>query len=345
MSSAEKKRIRDRRAQQALRAKKLHHTKKLEEKLTYCEQYHSDQGAQQLHQIIEGLRRQNETLIARQEQLKSLVRSWDIDAGDLGGNSTPRAQPTEFDPPTVAVPCSNNGHGFISIDNYTTPKLVPDNSLPPIDSCLPWRLLPLNNDDFFNRKDISCPWFFYPEKVITSPDVPSSPLDILYGTRTNPLADMISIALRRRPIRDPERLAMGWIFYLFSKWLVSPNPVSYTKLPEFMRPVLDQAHFLHPMSLDLITWPTMRLNLIRNWHFYKERMDEIFGLLTCCMKVRWPWGESTLERNEQNELCIKKSFYETFMNENGWGLTPEFIQKYPDITAGLHIDTIVYKVA
>jgi hypothetical protein len=41
-----------------------------------------------------------------------------------------------------------------------------------------------------------------------------------------------------------------------------------------------------------------------------------------------------LERNEYDDLCIKPAFYETFMSEKGWGVTPEFRSKYPRIADG-----------
>lgn len=98
------------------------------------------------------------------------------------------------------------------------------------------------------------------------------------------------------------------------------------------------------MALDFIPWPKVRLNLIQRWHVYRERRDELFGMLAICVKVRWPWGENILERNERNELCIRQSFYDTFMSESGWGLTSEFINKYPDLVAGADLASIIYEV-
>ncbi|PYH88135.1 hypothetical protein BO71DRAFT_488993, partial [Aspergillus ellipticus CBS 707.79] len=79
LSAAEKKRLRDRRAQQALRNKKLKHTTQLEDKVAHCERYHDDSTAQHLLQVIEGLQQQNELLRQRQDSLKALVGSWDGD--------------------------------------------------------------------------------------------------------------------------------------------------------------------------------------------------------------------------------------------------------------------------
>ncbi|KAL2826761.1 hypothetical protein BJY01DRAFT_255896 [Aspergillus pseudoustus] len=92
--AAEKKRLRDRRAQQTLRDKKLRHTRALEEqvaalqeKVAICEQYHADtdNGVGRLLQCIDNLRRRNEVLVKRQRALRGLVGEWEReDSAQLG---------------------------------------------------------------------------------------------------------------------------------------------------------------------------------------------------------------------------------------------------------------------
>lgn len=378
MSSAEKKRLRDRRAQQTLRTKRLQRIAKLEEKVAYCEEHHNDQGAQRLLRVIQGLRRDNSALLQRQERLQSLVRSWDDeplmehtteDCPNVGhpsqeemmhqilsceGNNPLRPLvPEDIDTPTAGSINTNDSTEVFSsksisslvpaISQFPSPLVDTLAGLTP-DQYRPWKILPLNDDDFSSPLGASIPWFSYPERIASSTDTPSSPLDFLYGTRENPLADMIHTVTRRRPMRDPERLAIGWLLYHMTKWLFSPNPTTYARLPEFFKPVLGQTQIPHPMSLDFVPWPRIRLNFIQRWHIYRERRDELFGLMACCIKVRWPWGESILERNERNELCIRRNFYNTFMSESGWGLTQEFISKYPDLLTGVDVRSILYEV-
>ncbi|KAL4892148.1 hypothetical protein BDV59DRAFT_180940 [Aspergillus ambiguus] len=109
-----------------------------------------------------------------------------------------------------------------------------------------------------------------------------------------------------------------------------------------MKPVWGQVQILHPMCLDLITWPKVRINLIRQWQLYRENKDDILMLFASCIRLRWPTEESILERNDDNELCIKQSFYETFMSEKGWALTSEFIRSYPELVAGANVQALVY---
>jgi hypothetical protein len=100
----------------------------------------------------------------------------------------------------------------------------------------------------------------------------------------------------------------------------------------------------HPLVLDFLPWPQLRLNFIRQWHVYCDDRDDVFGMLACCVKIRWPWGEDILERDDQNNLCIKKRFFDTFMSLTGWGLTPEFTTRYPDLVEGMDMRELMFEL-
>ncbi|OQD84615.1 hypothetical protein PENANT_c012G07725 [Penicillium antarcticum] len=362
VSSVEKKRLRDRRSQQTLRDKKLRHTAELKERVDHCAQYHNDQSVQRLLQVISGLREQNETLLNRQKGLKSLVSSWDKDWEALPnadrssrngaylyremGSQEPQLPQIQHD--------RNDLSPLIGANRQTNPLLATPTASPhtespteslPANNPPPWNQIPLHSDDFSSVQTIvSCPWLAYPEKITPCPDTPSSALDILYGTKTNQLADMIHTALQRRPVRDPERLAIGWLAYHATRWIISPTPATFERLPAFLRPMQEQLQVPHPAVLDFMPWPKLRLNLMNRWHLYNKERDDFFGMFACCIKIRWPWGEDILERNEENELVIKPQFYETFMSEAGWGVTPEFIARYPDLFVGIDINSIVVEL-
>ncbi|PYH43706.1 bZIP transcription factor [Aspergillus saccharolyticus JOP 1030-1] len=372
LSSAEKKRLRDRRAQQNSRSKKLQYLGHLEERiarlekqLAHCRQHHTDEGVQQQLEEMEGLRKQNESLLARQRQLRSLVQSWDLEAGTLSEAPSRPAYPPEAvnveslrpslpPPPPTTVSLSPVDPLEASRRTLPIPPLPP--ILPPLSpiaatinpandsaaSTKPlWERIPLNNND---PAAPQLPWQAYPEQIRASPDSPASPLDILYGSKTNVLADLIYRTMKRRPLRDPERLACGWLAYHLLKWVFSPSPSRFARLPTFMHPTPDQLNIPHFASIDLMIWPQIRSNLIRRWHIYEGQRDDLFGFLSCCLKVRWPWGESILERDEHDQLRIRRSFYETFMTVEGWGITPDVIRSYPSILTGVDLQSIVYEV-
>ncbi|RAL09761.1 bZIP transcription factor [Aspergillus homomorphus CBS 101889] len=367
LTSVEKKRLRDRRAQQNSRSKKLHHISQLEERIArleeqvaYCRQHHTDEGFYQRTEEMKSLRRHNESLLAQQRQLKSLVQSWDLDLLD-----SPTAPTRAFYRPVgdneVARPPPPTAVSFSPIDPLeASRRTLPIPPIPPILPPLPplgvtmtptpgptdspsplWKRIPLNNDD------PSAPYMSflaYPEQIRASPDSPASPLDLLYGSKTNVLADLVYRTTKRRPLRDPERLACGWLAYHLFKWIFSPSPSRFARLPTFMLSVSDQINIPHLSSIDLMIWPEIRSNLIRRWHIYEGQRDDLFGFLSCCIKVRWPWGESILERDDQDQLRIRRSFYETFMTIEGWGLTPDVIRSYPSILTGVDLPSIVYEV-
>lgn len=51
-----------------------------------------------------------------------------------------------------------------------------------------------------------------------------------------------------------------------------------------------------------------------------------------------------LDRDEDNILRIKPAFLETFMREEGWGLTQEFINTHPNLMIGMDLDSVVFDI-
>lgn len=207
-----------------------------------------------------------------------------------------------------------------------------------------WSRIPPHDDDYDHPETVvGCGWFQYPELIRPCPDTPHSPLDILYGSKLNPLADMIHDVGERRPFREPERLAAGWIAYLITRWVCAPSPTTYGALPGFLRPVREQLDTPHPVALDMVPWPKVRVALIRDWARYRDNYSDFFGLLACCIRIRWPWGESVLERAADNTLVMRDDFYETFTSDSGWTITREFVDQYPKLFAGVDVDSILYR--
>lgn len=351
LSSSEKKRLRDRRAQQNSRDKKLRYQANLEGKVAHCERYHNEKGVKELLEIIASLRKENEAHSAREKALKHLIASWDKDPQETGvSNSWPYQYGTSEEPqssPSEPIPTES---APLYCGKATTSPPSASSTLPTRPSHLSsiepaWNKRPLYSDDFSDPKTLHCPWFAYPAQVALCPDTPSSPLDILYGDHANMLANMIHLRLQMRPIRDPERLAMGWVIYHFSRWITAPSPENYERIPPFLRPIEDQMNTPHPIVLSWIPWPKVRLNIIRQWHLHDMDREVLFGLLSCCVKIRWPWGVKILERNDKNELCIKPAFYETFMKEEGWGITPEFISRFPNSMTDVDVSSIIYMMS
>ncbi|PYI00877.1 hypothetical protein BO78DRAFT_465032 [Aspergillus sclerotiicarbonarius CBS 121057] len=327
-----KKRLRDRRAQQALRSKKQQYTAQLEDKVAHCERYHDDSSSQHLIQVIEGLQRENEILRKRQEGLKALVGSWE--PSPPPGSQIPLPPIQLATTTSISKPTTTN-------KEPTTTTTTPPPPPPPKDPTPLWSLLPLHSDPPHSP---SLLWFTLPPTTIINTPPSPHPLDLLYGTHTNPLAQAIYTSSLRRPLRDPERLAFGWLSYHYAKWLYSPSPSTFSHLPSFLHPAPEQLSIPHPASLDLLIWPEIRGNLIREWGSYAGQKDDLFGFLACCLKIRWPWGEAVLERDGGNGLVMREGFRERVMCKEGWGITREFVRCYPGVVRGVELGDVLVEV-
>ena len=378
LSASERKRMRDRKAQKTAREKRGLRIKALEDRVTYCERHHGANWVQHMMAAMDNLQRENQMLRDRQERLRVLFSSWEQDESTpqpirshiqgenqkvssllkvssyLGGDVTSiRIDPSSVAPApakalSIQQPLSIRGinrdgvssQGFPSSHSNLASPPCPGETAP--ESIPAWCLTPINE---FGRISpplpATCPWLAHPDQIAACPSLPC-PLDLLHGTRRNFLADKISQALRVRAIRDPERLASGWLIYVFSKWLVTPNLAAFSHIPPFLRPILLQIQRGHPAALDLLVFPQIRANLIQNWDKYDFK--EVFDYMACCQKVRWPWGEDILERDGEDNLRIRREFFDVFTRESGWGLTPEFMEKYPGLLKGMDVEAVCFRI-
>lgn len=382
LTSSEKKRIRDRKAQKTLREKRDAHVKSLEERVAFCERHHGHERAQahgtgwtpspspsqsqsqshtatdvqQLLATVENLRRENEGLRMRQERLRSMITEWGVEDaqaglhnaglglnGHSGSNDSMLLLSCNVASASASTsPLASTGHDYDAPDTRTAASLQDAATPESIHPTLPaWSLTPINeyghNLFYFPA---TCPWLSYPDLIASCPPYPS-PLDLLHGTRRNYLAAQIHQLIRRRAFRDSECLALGWLAYLFSKWRASPSPETFARLAPFQRPVAIQLQKGHPAALDLMPWPQLRANLVKNW--MKFDFVEFAGYASCCIKVRWPWGEDVLERDEEDGFRVRREFMEVFMEEGGWGLTTEFIQRYPEFVEGMDVENVRFR--
>ncbi|OGM48937.1 hypothetical protein ABOM_003139 [Aspergillus bombycis] len=77
-TSSERKRLRDRRAQQNLREKRENRMRALEDRVAYCEKNHGNELIRDCMLTVESVRRENELLHARQEHLRRLFQDWEV---------------------------------------------------------------------------------------------------------------------------------------------------------------------------------------------------------------------------------------------------------------------------
>lgn len=184
-ASLEKKRLRDRRAQHAARARRDTQLQALQQRVEQ-----GDKIQAQLEVEVQQLRTALDTLRAENLQLRRRHTA----AIELLSGSSELAQ--------------EGANGQIS-QNHSSPVL-PQKQL---DDCSPsstWSRVPQN----FPEDSLSAslmPWLLCPAVVTHLSDTPCGP-DILYGSHTNPLSNAIHIAFScalHGTLNDPERLALG----------------------------------------------------------------------------------------------------------------------------------------
>ncbi|KAI1165837.1 hypothetical protein F5B18DRAFT_608902 [Nemania serpens] len=338
-----KKRARDRRAQHNLRKKRDAHVHALQQRIADLE--HELDG---LRQGYYGLHTENETLRNRQSLVQRLVTSWNdpvpvsvIAAESLLVNAT--LSTTD----AVQTPASDGGTISLSpgspaaATQEAEPATRPQRKIEDLTSPR-WSKTPFHLDSDLIWSSLATVCILNPELVHSSPDAPQ-PLELLYGSKTNLLAHAVSIATYQWRCRDPERVAAGWLAYLLIKWALQPSEHRFSLLQEFQHPVNEQLCNAHPYFVDYVVWPKLRINLIKTLHIYDPR--DVMGMLSCCMKVRWPWNETFLEPGENGDYVLRASFRETFMRIDGWGMTREFFERFPLLAQDLDVASLLFNFA
>ncbi|KAI1118052.1 hypothetical protein F5Y14DRAFT_296193 [Nemania sp. NC0429] len=337
-----KKRARDRRAQHNLRKKRDAHVHALEQRIADLER-----ELDGLRQGFYGLHSENETLRNRQFLIRRLVTSWTdpvpvsvIPSESLTPNTTPSTAdaniPTHADDGGAASPLPGSPPAGAKETRPTTRpqrKTIEDLTSPR------WSITPFHLDSDLTWSSLASVCIGNPKLVYSSPDEPK-PLELLYGSKTNLLAHAVSSTTNQWRCRDPERVAAGWLAYRLIKWSLQPSEHRFSLLEDFQRPVSEQLCQAHPYFVDYVVWPRLRINLIKTLHVYDPR--DVMGMLSCCMKVRWPWNETFLEPGENGEYVLRASFRETFLRLDGWGITREFLERFPLLAQDLDVNSILY---
>lgn len=184
-----------------------------------------------------------------------------------------------------------------------------------------------------------CPWDSHVQAILDAPDTPS-PLDLLFGSHHNPLANLVQSNVKKWYPGDPERLAIGWLAYHHIKWRTQPTFERFLRLPDCLKPTSEQMWLPHPGCLDMIFWKKLRLNILESYNKYD--IDAFMRLYCRCLKLRWSRDEEVLVPGEEDGHVVRPDFLERFMSEGGWGLKDELIAEYPELFDGIDLQRVVY---
>lgn len=183
------------------------------------------------------------------------------------------------------------------------------------------------------------PWDADIRGILEAPDTPS-PLDLLFGSSRNPLASLVQRCVKIWYHGNAERLAIGWLVYHYIKWRTQPTMERFSRLPNWIKPGLEQTSSRHPGCLDLVLWKGLRLNIVKNYHQYD--VNRFLRLYCTCLRLRWSSDDEVLVPNGTDNYVVRPDFFRRFMSEDGWGLKSEFISQYPELFEGLDAEKISF---
>ncbi|OAA60272.1 hypothetical protein SPI_05396 [Niveomyces insectorum RCEF 264] len=175
--------------------------------------------------------------------------------------------------------------------------------------------------------------------ILDSPDSPY-PLDLMFGSSQNPLANALHRAVKSYLWGELERLAFAWITYHYIKWRTQPSIERYARLPNYLKPLAEQTRSPHPGCLDYVLWKEVRLRMMKS--FEKYDIEKFVRLYDGCLRLRWPKDREYLVPTEDGKHVLRPDFITLLMSLDGWGLKPEFIDQYAELFDGLDLKGIVY---
>ncbi|RFU33075.1 hypothetical protein B7463_g3303, partial [Scytalidium lignicola] len=175
---------------------------------------------------------------------------------------------------------------------------------------------------------------FDSEMISSFPEIPD-PIDLLYGSRTNALANAFAQNVKRWCERDVERLAIGHLLYLYTKWRLSPTRERYERLPTWFCPTEDQLKDEHHIAFDQLVWPRIRGDFIKFGSGLSITVvEQILRLFATNLRVIWT-DAPILERDpEEGGLRMRPDFYYTLIHEEGWALKSHCESEYYSLESG-----------
>ncbi|CAK7223990.1 hypothetical protein SBRCBS47491_005395 [Sporothrix bragantina] len=209
-----------------------------------------------------------------------------------------------------------------------------------VDDIPMWARIPVRT--VYGPNDVLRPaWDSNMRIIFDSPEMPS-PLDLMYGSKHNPLADSLQRSCKRYYKGQVVRLAVGWTVYQYIKWRTQPTATRYALLPHYLKPIHEQIWMPHPGSLDLIVWEPLRRKMLRDYDKYD--MALFIRQYTRCLQLRWEVDDTDILETDSvsGQHVLRPAFVEKMMNESGWGLKPEFRTYYPELFEDDEWERVVY---
>ncbi|KAI9817094.1 MAG: hypothetical protein M1827_001206 [Pycnora praestabilis] len=171
------------------------------------------------------------------------------------------------------------------------------------------------------------------ESALIGPKYPSvsSLLNPEAALKSHPVSKVLTDILCSLPDLNsvPERVAVLFILYVLMRWQISPSPLTYDALPDFMTPRPSQLVTHHPIWMDQVAWPDLRDRIINHQDIYDTL--EFQALFTAHITVNWPYRPMDALVFQNDEVLMNPVFERHINRLDNWSMGPGFAQRYPEL--------------
>ncbi|CAK7217078.1 hypothetical protein SCUCBS95973_003029 [Sporothrix curviconia] len=253
--------------------------------------------------------------------------------------NTPTDLATPYGPSILDHPCSASVCAWQPAPPPSIPRDDAASTASRVEDIPVWARIPVRN---YGPNDVGRPaWDANIRIIFDSPETPS-PLDLMFGSKHNPLADSLQRSCKRYYKGHVVRLAVGWQVYQYIKWRTQPTATRYALLPHYLKPIHEQIWLPHPGSLDLIVWEPLRRKMLRDYEKYDIAL--FIRQYTRCLQLRWDADDTDVLETDSvsGAHVLQPAFVDRMMSASGWGLKPEFQTYYPELFDDNEWQTVVY---
>ncbi|KAI1316060.1 hypothetical protein F5Y16DRAFT_406911 [Xylariaceae sp. FL0255] len=127
----------------------------------------------------------------------------------------------------------------------------------------------------------------------------------------------------------PQKVAVFYLIFGLTKWLVLLDQESWDFLPEWSRPTPTQISTAHAAWIDRIPWPQVRDYLIANPSI---TIDDFAAAHSTNFSVSWPYDPSSVLITVGKDTVNMNPVFEEHMRQiENWTVSKAFRERWPEI--------------
>ncbi|CAK7197631.1 hypothetical protein SEUCBS139899_000279 [Sporothrix eucalyptigena] len=334
----DKKRARDRRAQQALRDRTRSTIHNLSEQVTTLTRVveRQSQELSRLRAKLDGVSSENAVLRKRVAAAAANGLLTDISGSPVDGSE--------------ASASATSPHSVMSRLRPPTWKMTPLNSPP---TCIADQLFLgfvtaqrqiVSSQASHTSPSVTSPTASTTSTTTTSASQPPDIAPLIDRNRrgTDEVSKVASDVVRTYAEIEtlPKQIAVHFLMTHLLKWLVLLDEPSWNSVPVWLRPTLAQLTIEHPAWIDRIPWPAARDYLVAHPEISLDQFAIKYGT---SLSIRWPYDPSMVvivtpglesehgEDNNINDYLVNPIFEHHIANLANWDVGGAFRAAFPEM--------------